>query len=113
MFDDPKEQTKESIWKFLDELSANKLIYSTHLKSFETEFFDNDIFIYTGIVHCKYLEAKAFLDVILIKDDSQFCNEKDQELYEEDNGYSDTLDKLLREDLVKNEEDNVVIIRKT
>lgn len=223
MIDEAKEQTKESIWKFLDELSANRLIYSTHLKGFETEFFDNDIFIYAGVLYkyianvlvvcidqCNtkdeiadedttyygsgryasqeemrpspvwqlsysmsimrrrleshnlgasiygilltksnilnkkevqndwnnrsvnvidgihffsdkrivindnnHLEAKAFVDAILIKDDAQYCNEKDQELYEEDNGYSDTLDKLLREDLVKNEEDNVVIIRKT
>lgn len=223
MIGDAKEQTNKSIWKFLDELSANRLIYSTHLKGFETELFDNDIFIYAGVVHknianmlvvcidqCNtkdeiadedttyygsgryasqeemrpspvwqlsysmsimksrleshnfgaltygilltksnilnkkevkkdwnnesvnvidgiqcysdksivinengHLDAKAFVDAILIKDDAQYCNKKDQELYEEDNGYSDTLDKLLREGMVKDEEDNVMIIRKT
>ena len=48
LINDFKKQTRGTIWKFLDAMSMNYAVYSTHLKGLAPLLPDNDIYIYVN-----------------------------------------------------------------
>ena len=57
LIDDFRKQTRETILDHLDRLGVNQIVYSTHLKGYEPDLLDKNIFIY---IHAKSMVVVCF-----------------------------------------------------
>lgn len=57
MIDDFRKQTRETILDYMDRLGVNHAVYSTHLKGYEPDLLEKNIFIY---IHAKSMVVVCF-----------------------------------------------------
>ena len=57
LIDDFRKQTKETILDYMDRLGVNHAVYSTHLKGYEPDLLEKNIFIY---IHAKSMVVVCF-----------------------------------------------------
>lgn len=57
LIDDFRKQTKETILNYMDRLGVNHAVYSTHLKGYEPDLLEKNIFIY---IHAKSMVVVCF-----------------------------------------------------
>ena len=57
LIDDFRKQTRETILDHIDRLGVNHAVYSTHLKGYEPDLLEKNIFIY---IHAKQMVVVCF-----------------------------------------------------
>ena len=57
LIDDFRKQTRETILDYMDRLGVNHTVYSTHLKGYEPDLEDKNVFIY---IHAKSMVVVCF-----------------------------------------------------
>ena len=57
LIDDFRKQTRETILDYMDRLGVNQIVYSTHLKGYEPDLADKNVFLY---IHAKSMVVVCF-----------------------------------------------------